>query len=211
MTQSNKYPDFYQPVEARPNPEAEQLREASEVFNGLFDDLMLQNMEGVRRFESIKGMPTANLLKRIEVDGEKYTLSLRDKSTPLTDGSNGVTFRDSEKFLREVSVQRTEAGYGREYWSYCMGADGVVRRWDGGDVTAKSQKERELGIEPKEMTGYETAEEMGRIILNEMQDITEYAIPNGRLEEDMGFNLQPVTLDELKGLQTFVSRATDVK
>jgi hypothetical protein len=210
MTSQNNYPDFYQPVEARPNPEAKQLQEASEVFSGLFDDLMLQNMDGVRRFESIKGKPEASLLKHIEDDGEKYTLSLSDRSTQSTNDTSGVSFRDSEKITRDLSLQRIEGGYGREYWSYRMGADGIVRRWDGGDFTAKRQKERELGIEPKMLRGDEPIEEMGRIVLNNLNDLTQNGIPNGQLEEDMGLNLQPVTPDELKGLQAFLSKANPV-
>ncbi len=209
MSETNNYPNFYQPAEGRPTPKEEQLLETAQTFNGLFDDLILQHMEAVKQFESIKGKPTANLLKHIEVDGQSYTLALRDNAShdegmPVAE----VTFRPSEIIKRDISLQRIEGGYGREHWSYRLGADGAVRRWDGGDATAKRQKERELGIEGAEMlSGGETLEEIGRVALKNMQNLTENSIPNGRLEEDMGLNNQPVALEELVGLSDFLKQA----
>lgn len=213
MSEATHYPNFYEPTEGRLPVDAEQVEETAQTFNGLFDDLMLQGMNEVKHFESIKGQPTANLLRRIEVDGQTYTLALEDKS--LRDPSNeahGVSFRDSERTTRQISLQRIDEGYGREYWSYRLGADGTVRRWDMGDATAKRRKDKELGIEgPKMLSGDETFEEMGRVVLANIQSLTTDAIPNGRLEEDMGLNNQPVTPDEVRGLQDFLARATDVQ
>lgn len=169
-------------------------------------------MSNVRRFETIKGRPRLSLSRRIDVDGQTYSFYLEDRS-PRELGSNslGVSFRDSEIITREISLQRIQDGFGREYWSYRLCADGVVRRWDGGDFTEKRQKERELGIEgPKMSSGNETVEEMGRIILSNLNGIVNDGIPNSRLEEDMGINNQPVTIDEIQGLQGFLARANDV-
>lgn len=212
MSETTQYPNFYEPTEGRPPVDQEQLAETSRAFNGLFDDLMLQGMSEVKQFESIKGQPTANLLRRIGVDGQTYTLALEDKGqrNPSHE-THGITFRDSERTTRQISLQRIDEGYGREYWSYRLGADGIVRRWDMGDATAKRRKDQELGIEgPKTLSGDETFEEMGRVVLANIQSLTTDAIPNGRLEEDMGLNNQPVRPDEIRGLQDFLARATDV-
>jgi hypothetical protein len=211
MSEVNNYPNFYKPAEGQTPLGTEQLAETNQAFNGLFEDLMLQGMDNVERFESIKGRPTANLLRRIEVDGQVYRLSLEDKS-PRDPNSEtgGITFRDSETTSRSISLQRIDEAYGREYWSYRLGADGTVRRWDGGDVTAKRRKDRELGVEvPKMLNGDETLEEIGRVALANLQNLTN-DIPNARLAEDMGLNNQPVTPDEVQGLQGFLSRATDI-
>lgn len=212
MSETSNYPNFYEPTEGRPPVDTERLAETAQTFNGLFDDLMLQGMGEVKQFESIKGQPTANLLRRIEVDGQTYTLSLEDRSPRDPDSeTHGISFRDSETITRQINLQRIDEGYGREYWSYRLGADGTVRRWDGGDATAKRRKERELGIEgPKMLSGDETLEEMGRVVLANIQRLTTDSIPNGRLEEDMGLNNQPVTPDEVRGLQDFLARATDI-
>lgn len=212
MSEASNYPSFYEPTEGRPPVVSEQLTQTSQTFNGLFDDLMLQGMDQVKQFESIKGRPTANLLRHIEVDGQTYSLALEDKSQRGPDSeTHGISFRDSERTTRQISLQRKDGVYGREYWSYRLGADGTVRRWDGGDVIAKKRKERELGIEgPKMLSGDETLEEMGRVVLANIQSLAADAIPNGRLEEDMGLNNQPVTPDEIRGLQDFLAKATDV-
>jgi len=206
------YPDFYQPAEGRETLEDAQLQKSAQEFGTLFDDLMLQNMDAVKRFESIKGKPTANLLKHIEVDGQQYTLAVYDNGKREEGSSSfGVAFRASETTERDISLQRIEDGYGREYWSYRLGADGVVRRWDGGDATAKRQKERELGIEDEGILyGDESLEEIGRVALKKLQNLTENGIPNGRLEEDMGLNKQPVAPEELQGLSDFLQRASFV-
>lgn len=211
MSEASNYPNFYEPTEGRPAVEAEQLVETAQTFNGLFDDLMLQDMDEVTQFESIKGRPTANLFRRIEIDGQTYSLSLEDRSPRDPDSENqGTSFRDSETNNRLINLQRIDEGYGREYWSYRLGADGIVRRWDGGDFTAKKRKNRELGIEePRMLSGDETIEEMGHVILASIQSLIADAIPNSRLEEDMGLNNQPVRPDEIRGLQDFLARATN--
>lgn len=58
------------------------------------------------------------------------------------------------------------------------------------------------------LNGSETPEELGRNVLALMQSIADN-IPYDRLAEDMGFNNQPVTTDEILGLQDFLARATD--
>ena len=212
MSGTVQYPYFYEPTEGRPPVATEQLVEAAEAFDGLFEDLMLQNMDQARQFESIKGRPTAKLLMHILVDGQTYTLALEYKGLGDSDGdTHDITFRDSERTTREISLQRVENGYGREYWNYLLDADGIVRRWDGGDMTAKRRKDQELGIEgPKMLRGDETLEEMGKVVLANIESLVTDTIPNGRLEEDLGLNNQPVTPVEIRGLQDFLARATDI-
>ena len=211
MSETNNYPNFYEPTEGRPPLGVEQLTETTQTFNGLFDELMLHGMDKVKQFEAIKGRPTANLLRLIEVDGQTYSLTLKDKSPrDLASERHGITFRDSESFTREISLQRIAEGYGREGWSYRLGTDGKVRRWDDGDVIAKMRKNQELGIEgPIMLDGNEKNEDIRQFALASIQSIITDVIPNSRLAEDMGLNNQPVTTEEIKGLQDFLARAPD--
>jgi len=210
MSEVNHYPNFYEPTEGRPPVEAEQIIEAAKKFNELFDDLMLQGMAEVRVFDSIKGRPTANLLKQILVDGQTYTLSLEDKGLSDSDSeTHGISFRDSERITRDISLQRTDKGYGREYWSYRLGDDGTVRRWDVGDVTAKRRKERKLGIERPELLSSDVSlDKIVKLAHSGIESLINDSIPNSRLEEDFGINNQPVTPDEIRGLQEFLAKAT---
>ncbi len=211
MNEQNKYPKFYQPSETGYTLSPEESRQGYRIFNDTFDNYMLRYMSDVKQFHSIKDRPTANLLQRIVVDGQSYTLNLKDASQNETKSSLDEGFRASEITLRDISIQRTEGGRGREYLSYRLGPDNVVRRWDGGDVTAKREKERELGIEkPIRSYGKQTNEELGKLMLSGLEDLIKYNIPNSRLEEDFGLNKQPVPNKELLGLREFMERATIV-
>jgi hypothetical protein len=214
MSEVNHYPNFYEPTEGRPPVKAEQIVETAKKFNEIFDDLMLKEMAEVRVFDALKGRPNANLFKRILVDGQTYNLSLEDKS--LSDSGNethGISLRDSERFTRGISLQRTDKeGYGREFWSYRLGADGTVRRWDAGDMTANNRKEKELGIErPELLSGDESLDEIENLARSAIESLVNDRIPNSRLEEDFGINNQPVTPDEIRGLQEFLAKATYVE
>ncbi len=211
MSEISNYPDFYKSTEGQSKLGTEELIQTNQAFNELFDDLMLIDMEIVKRFESFNDRPVANLLKKIVVDGQKYTLNLEDKSQrdPKSETPD-ITWRDSEIIIRDISLQRSDGVYGREYWSYRLGADGIVRRWDGGDITAKTRNERELGIKEPKIRGNETLDELGKLALAGLQRTIDQ-IPNSRLEEDMGLNNQPVTLAEIQGLQDFLNRATDIQ
>jgi hypothetical protein len=211
MSEATNYPSFYEPTEGRPPVGKEQFADASQAFNRLFDDIMLSHMDQVKQFEPIKGRPTAYLLRYIEVDRQKYTLALKDASLgDLASDTSGIEFRDSERIARSISLQRIEQSYGRELWDYRLCADGIIRRWDGGDITAKRRKDRELGIErPKMLSGNESFEEIGRVVLTSMHRLVTDTIPNRRLEEDMGLNNQPVTPSEIRGLQDFLARAIE--
>lgn len=209
MSETNNYPDFYQPTEAHKPLEVEQFETSRRTFDDLFDDVMLRNMEDVNQYEIISGASTATLLKHIEVDGQKYTLSLEDRAMSAErDLDSSGSWRDSEKITRQIDLQRIDGVYGREYWSYRLGADGIVRRWDGGDMWGKRKKERKLGIEESRFSNSnETPEEIAALALANMQDLIEDGIPNARLEEDMGLNNQPVSPEELEGLRSFLDNA----
>lgn len=214
-------PSFYEPTDGRQPVDNEPATKTAQTFNELFSDLMLQDMSEVTLFSSIEGHPNASLLRHIIVAGQTYILALEDcgQKDPSS-AENDTPYRDSERTTRQINLQRYDGGLGREHWSYRLGVDGIVRRWDGGDLAAKSHEERELGIEGPIIASNETAEEMGKIVLTAIQAIQDLPtnpnsnftnpIENNRLEEDMGLNNQPITLAEIRGLQDFLATATDV-
>ena len=126
---------------------------------------------------------------------------MRSRTEPHDD-SRGLT--PSEQISRSLSLQRIVDGYGREYIDYRLGSDGVVRRWDGGDMTAKRQQQRELGIEPKMIEEGMSTHEAADIAAAALERLVNETIPNARFEEAMGFNLQPVGLAEMEGLEAFL-------
>ena len=222
MSELSNYPDFYKPIEGQSNLSKEELVQTNQAFNELFNDLMLKDIEIVRRFDGINDHNIASLVKTIIIDGQKYTLSLQDNGQRISENeTDSITFRDSEITARDISLQRLdEETYGREYWSYRLGADGIIRRFDVGDITAKKRNDKKFGIEE--------LEKMSKIMSTEDGPLKDHAkralsmvhaalqnmyneMSNSRLEEDMGLNNQPVTLAEIQGLRDFLNSATDIQ
>ena len=167
--------------------------------------MMLANMGSVKTYESIKDRPEAHLSFGLINADQNFSLSLMSRTPGQDDGR----FRPSEVTTKEISVQRIEGGYGRESTSYRLGVDGIVRRWDGGDVTEKMRKKKELGIADRGfMERGASPDEMVKITSAKIQDMLENQIPNARLEQDMGYNNQPVPVEEINGLREFIAQST---
>lgn len=211
MPEKDFYPSFHQPNEAGKTLNAEELVTSGRIFSDFFDEVMLRYIDEVKIYESNPDKPTANLFMRIIVDGQEYSFSLEDRGACTHEKSDSrVTFTDSERFTRLIDLQKIEGCYKREFWSYRLGADGIVRRWDGGDKWAKSQRERKFGITKDfdDIDDDSTPEEILEYLNARSQDLIENVIPNTRLEENMGLNNQPVPPEELDGLKSFISRAS---
>ena len=78
MSELSNYPDFYKPIEGQSNLSKEELVQTNQAFNELFNDLMLKDIEIVRRFDGINDHNIASLVKTIIIDGQKYTLILHN-------------------------------------------------------------------------------------------------------------------------------------
>lgn len=206
MSEQN-YPDFYQHPEEMNRLTAEQLEESRQLFDSLFDDIMLRHMGDVQIFGANTNSQHASLLKKISIDGQTYTLSLNDKGLRGPESSN-YRFRDSEELQRRINLQRSdEQGYGREHWSYRLCNDGIVRKMDFGDIWGKKLKDKELGIEdPLDLSDNNTPEELAQAIVQSTKNIKE-SLLNFRLEEDIGLNNQPVSPEEIAGLREFIDGA----
>jgi hypothetical protein len=188
-----RYPSFYRHEHNQLTDE--QTTKSKQLFNDVFDDLILYDLEKVRVYNGAK-RPTARLSMSLEVDGERYVLSLKDDSTNVSDEVN-IDFprRDSEKNTREISIQRVEDGYGRENWFYRQGTDGIIRRFDKGDAYAL-----------RTLSRITNTESLLQASSSGLKSSDEY-IENMRLNEDMGFNLQPVSPNELEGFRLFIIEA----
>ena len=190
---TTRYPSFYQHEHNQLTDE--QATKSKQLFNDVFDDLMLHSLKKVRVYNGAK-RPTARLSMSMEVDGERYILSLKDDSTNVSDEVNmDFPHRDSEKVTREISIQRVEDGYGRENWFYRQGTDGIIRRFDKGDAYAL-----------RTLSRITNTESLLQASSSGLKSSDEY-IENMRLNEDMGFNLQPVSPNELEGFRLFIIEA----
>ncbi len=188
-----RYPSFYRHDHNQLTDE--QTTKSKQLFNDVFDDVILYDLEKVRVYNGAK-RPTARLSMSLEVDGERYVLSLKDDSSNVSDEVDiDFPLRDSEKITREIAIQRIEDGYGRENWFYRQGTDGIIRRFDNGDAYALRNLNR-----------ITNTESLLQASSSGLKSSDEY-IDNMRLDEDMGFNLQPVTPYELEGFRLFIIEA----
>jgi hypothetical protein len=209
MTQRN-YPDFYRPFEDMHPLSPEQLETSRQKFDKLFDSFVLDHMKDVDTIKLADDMPQeANLLKIIEVDSQPYSLWLRDKERQESNTEN--VFRKDEIFHREIAVQRKDSeGQGRERWSYRLCDDGIVRRYDGGDMWAKQEEKKKLGMQY--FPTLRVHEKPDYVELSKARNSNiENSIQNTRLEADMGLNNQPVSPDEIAGLKAFIDSSTVLK
>lgn len=211
MSEQNNYPSFYQHPDEMEPLRPEHIHESRQMFDRLFDDYMIRNMEHVNIIGVNQGRNSARLHCFIEVNDVNYSLELRDApKRQRSDDERAIIFRNSEKHLRLINIQRLdEQGLCREHWSYRLGADEVVRRWDFGDVWAKEQQRKELGIDEENLIDEnEAPEKLLRLIIDSLERYIEKDLPNLRLEEDMGLNNQPVAPEEMAGLTEFINEAT---
>ena len=202
------------------------LQQASVVFTEIFDNFMLEHMEYVylcanKRLNDARD--SANLIGQLLVDGQRYCLSLGDRNRRdiRQPGSESTKRRDSEGIARDLDLQTMNDNVkGQQYWSYRLGLDGVIRRYDifkdknyPGHIdleyekkfliaTAKVSTEDLLYIEMECKSNPHLAVIKARV----MDQIINIDTPNKRLEEDMGLNNQPVSPEELHGLAEFLNR-----
>ncbi len=194
----------YLPPAQETSSAPEDAPEIAKRFNSLFEDLMLAHVSDVKHFENIPEAPTASLMLGLRISGERYDLSLRDNADR---GDLATTYlRPSELSARVISLQRMDGeGNGREYWSYRLGGDGIIRRVDVDvdvDVDVTLRKDQARGSMNRG-ADTPTADE----IQSKIDELTDVTLPNIRLEEDMGINNQPVSNDDIDGLIGFIGTA----
>ncbi len=185
MSELANYPAFYLTIEHRPPLNPELLELSSTILTDIFDNFMLQYIADLKQFNIHKEFPEAILSKRLLFDSSLYAISLKDIGTYQIDPVPN----------RFLSVLQIMNGFGRKYWTYRLGNDGIVRRKDSGDLYEKSKQEKNL------------MRRMGGFLLSKVNGPQEPAKLNSEIEEKMGLNNQPVHPKELEGLKAFIENA----
>ena len=131
------YPDFYETPDqqqARPDPEARQLRQTVIEFNLLFQALTKKHMTAVRNCED----PAANqTVKRVTLIGclfqadSQYLVTLESSSEQdmhyylATDNPHVMYYA---WLIKEISLQRIEGNQNQEFWAYSQYIDRIIRQ-----------------------------------------------------------------------------------
>lgn len=195
--QSPRLPDFVAPHDGT---QAEvDLRERAIVaqkFSSLVDDALLNFAEHVKHFSY--PIPKDSLLLKLPIDDSSYwSVGVKSKTEDPT--PDGYT-TPAEGTRKSMSLQFVDHGYGRDMVDYRLCDDGVVRRWTGGDQCTKRRQQEELGI-AQEPIGSDTPPEVALALTEAaLSRLINVDIPNARLEQQMGYQMQPVSLAELEGL-----------
>lgn len=197
MSESLDYPDFYQPFEGRPAPEAKEQAQAADLFNEVFDDNMLRYMGTVKRHDILNLGPVAVLQQPVAAEGQTFDLTFRDQT--MVENQALPQPRTSELYLRSIALKRLEHQDGKphvhEHLVYRLGKDGVVRRINA------------YGIPNLAEHALKQIREHGRGNARALRVLENNLLPDSRLEEDMGLNNQPVGPEEMQGLKEFLDSA----
>jgi len=203
--------DFIVPFDGASLPverEREREREREQVssqFSALITDTLLNHAVEVEHRNIGVGRPHDHLSLRVPSDrehGAEWSVSVDQDTEQEAPSDRWESF---EEVKASITIQRIKGHCGRETFSYRLGSDGVVRRWDGGDAYAKAEERRAAGFPDRyadERTSIEELKEMTERNLEELSN----SITNSRLETEMGFNNQPISLKELEGLTKFLSQ-----
>ncbi len=180
----------------------EEQEAVAEKFTSFVSDLLLSYADEVSHFEH-SSEDSLLLYKDTDDPNVHYTVAVRRKTDEFEGPRDGFDVDDYTR--EEISVQKIVDNYGRDYFGWRLKADGVVRRWTGGDMSAKSQREKELGIYKAPLPMGASMKEMRQRVEEQLAELRDVTIPNARLEKNMGLNNQPIGMDEFEGLQSFLS------
>ena len=192
MSTEQLKPDFIESFESRPAPEREERQAVAEEFNQFFDYLMLEHMEHIRRDVFSKtGQPfeaAAAVLRELRVADREFELFILEATLTPSDDE-----RASEDEKRVIGLILPEGGG----WSYRLGRDDVLRRFD---LSTDASELRKASYPDWEMRHERDEKTYEKWVAQETL--------NNRFAEDLGVNRQPVTLRELMGLEQFLAEGS---
>lgn len=192
---SSSLPDFVVPHDGTQSeiPALEQARVATK-FSSLVGDLLLNHITSVEHYTHSEdshlflGLPVGE-------DG-RWSVTVQSRVEP----HRGLA--PSEQTPCSINLQHMANGLKLEYLSYRLDSDGVVRRWTVDDMEARSQLQEFDYLSDEEMTDAEARTKARELL----EQVSHEVLPNDRLEEEMGYNMQPVGLAEIEGLEAFLSQ-----
>lgn len=199
MNENNNPISFIKPFEELSHSSNSREREQiSEGFSKLVDETFFKFAENARIYHD----GSRNLLLTLPVDGSNsYTIALNEKlnTEPPKD-----EWESAEEIRKEVAIQRISGGFGRERFSYRMGSDGVVRRYNNGDSYKKVQERRALGEEPPRFSSFNIEEAIS--YTESAIESLKNELENSRLARAHGLNDQPIEPEEFEKLRDFVTQ-----
>ena len=197
-----KQKELYNSQQSEKNEQ--ELLEAAKSFTELTQKVFRENSDEVTKFKLGDTVQLNVLLKKHVIDAGNYlTVSVEKKLNKKINPES--PFKPSEIIIEDITVQQMENNRGRELLSYRLNADGIVRRWDGGDIYAKAEAER--AHRPEENRYSDQTDPPVRdlkMAQKELDDLMNVDLPIARIEESLGYQNQPVGLDEITRLRSLI-------
>lgn len=187
----------------QPEVESRDRELVASRFTALIEDTFLNNADQVNHFAQ-STMPHDSILLDKQVTSDtKWTLAVDSQTEERPPNDE---WESAEEIRGTVSIQKIlNVSGGRQMVSYRLGSDGTVRRYDHGDAYEKMQAERAAGLGDIAMrVPRPGSSESVEVIESQIKNIFETVIPNDRLARKMGLNEQPISLEEMEGLEDFV-------
>ncbi len=187
---------------SEPLPKHLELPWLGVVHDGTQSEIGAAELEAVAfKFNSLVGNLQLNFAEDVRHLGSRDRLELK---LPIDDKDYWSIDVSATEAVKNIGLQRLEGVYGREGVDYYMEADRIVRRKTFGDLAMKIAEAGEdpTNLAPRNNISPEEAlplvRNLGRLLAN--------TIENQRLEKAMGYNYQPITLDEVDSLTDFLSQ-----
>lgn len=166
-------------------------------FTSLVSDLLLSHIDKVHHTKAIGSESWLQL--KLPVSGDSHwAIGVRVCEPLVGDGEQ------SEPLSEGISLQRVEKGLGREGAEYYKDQDGIVQRNTFGDVATRVAEQDEYLTDITPTEDMNPAEALH--ILEGLLRSAVNAAENQRLAKDMGYNNQPVGMQELNSLVDFISQ-----
>jgi hypothetical protein len=172
---------------------------AGRVFDKLFDDVMLGFAQGITLSDPTHEVPVSGLYLQTLIgdDGGGYRISLQEGSTAAT-----ASTQPGSATVRSLWVSRVFQEQGGAYAQYRKDECGIIRRTTSG-VAAADQRPVISEI-PNEFS-IPTAEHLASIA-RQMKELHRNDVANAALEVQLGYQDQPVGLQEMNDLAAFVQQ-----
>lgn len=196
--------EFLQPFDGSQSEVSPAERQAvARRFNSFVDDFMLQHIADVRNHNRNPEWPINVLEAEIPRAGGSWAVSVRHSvlSPEKAEGLNAHNLPDKAIDLYFEDRNGNE----RQAHTYGLGHDGVVRRKDEGDALAAERQAAEWGDAGPEPIPADAPAEVREALFARIFEAADQAQENEALEMDMGLSNQPIGMDELDALITFIT------
>lgn len=204
----SRVPDFIRPFDGSQLEVGQpEIALAAKTFDSFVSDIMLRHVEHVfNRNQRNQAWPINVVDLNKPANGGEWSISIRESILP-EEHIEGIEAHDLPRKAVSLFFVDTD-GHEREEFSYGLGHDGIVRRFDGGDDWALEQEINQLGLIEKPIPLPSTmSDEVRDHVFKKMFEAAGEARQNRELEMGLGQNNQPVGIDEINGLVEMLTSA----